>query len=202
MNLLGKDEEKMKIKYSFKTLVFLITVISFFSSKKASSAAPELTVDQSVITFTPEGGTQDLSLVSNTDWSVSNPASSWLKLSAASGSSGSVVIYLTTLSENGTGSTRTEYLVINSSNGQARRVKVSQDATIYPTYNTSPQPPDATGMSSNAAQLAAKISLGWNIGNTFEAPGGETGWGSPVITEDYVKFVKQQGFNAIRIPCA
>jgi endoglucanase len=160
----------MKIKYSFKTLIFLLTVLFFFSCKKTSNAAPELTVSQSEITFTPEGGTQDLSLVSNTDWSVSNPASSWLKLSATAGSSGSVVIHLTTLSENSTGSIRSEFLVINFPNGQAKRVKVSQNATIYPTYNTSPQPPDATGMSSNAAQLAAKITLGWNIGNTFEAP--------------------------------
>jgi endoglucanase len=141
-------------------------------------------------------------LASNADWSISNPASSWLKLSAASGSKGSAVIHLTTLSENNTGSSRSGFLVINYSNEQARRVKVSQAATIYPTYNTSPKTPDATGMSNNAAQLAAKMRLGWNIGNTFEAPGGETGWGSPVITADYIKFVKQQGFNAIRLPCA
>lgn len=74
--------------------------------------------------------------------------------------------------------------------------------TIYPSYNTSPKAPDKTGMNSSAVQLAAKFKLGWNIGNTFEAPGGETGWGSPVITEDYIRFVKQQGFNAIRLPCA
>jgi len=192
----------MKIKYSLKKLVFIIAVISFFSCKKTSNAAPELTINQSAITFTPEGGTQDLSLASNADWSVTNPASSWLKLSATTGGKGSAVIHLTTLSENGTGSSRSDFLVINSSNGQARRVKVSQAATIYPSYNTSPKTPDATGMSSNAIQLAAKIRLGWNIGNTFEAAGGETGWGSPVITEDYIKFVKEQGFNAIRIPCA
>jgi aryl-phospho-beta-D-glucosidase BglC (GH1 family) len=46
------------------------------------------------------------------------------------------------------------------------------------------------------------MNLGWNIGNTMEAQGGETGWGNPQITEAYVKFVKAQGFNAIRIPCA
>jgi aryl-phospho-beta-D-glucosidase BglC (GH1 family) len=50
--------------------------------------------------------------------------------------------------------------------------------------------------------LAAKFKLGWNIGNTLEAQGGETGWGNPVITEDYIKYIKQQGFNAIRLPCA
>jgi aryl-phospho-beta-D-glucosidase BglC (GH1 family) len=192
----------MKIKYSFKTLVFLITVIYFFSCEKTCSAAPELTISQSAITFMPEGGTQDLALASTADWRVSNPASSWLKLSATSGNSGSAVIHLTTLSENGTGSSRSAFLVINFSNGRAVRVKVSQAATIYPSYNTSPKAPDATGMSNNAVKLAAKMKLGWNIGNTFEAAGGETGWGSPVITEDYIKFVKRQGFNAIRLPCA
>lgn len=59
-----------------------------------------------------------------------------------------------------------------------------------------------TGMGSNAVELAAKLKLGWNIGNTLEATGGksETYWGNPKITEDYVKFVKQSGFNAIRLP--
>ncbi|WP_413668356.1 glycoside hydrolase family 5 protein [Mucilaginibacter sp. Mucisp86] len=57
-------------------------------------------------------------------------------------------------------------------------------------------------MSNTAAQQAAHIKLGWNIGNTMEAPGSETGWGNPLITEDYIKLVKQSGFNGIRIPCA
>jgi len=86
--------------------------------------------------------------------------------------------------------------------GVAQEAPILSVIKIYPSYNTTPMPPNATGMGSNAVQLAAKMKLGWNIGNTFEAPGGETGWGSPVITEDYIKFVKQQGFNAIRIPCA
>jgi len=75
-------------------------------------------------------------------------------------------------------------------------------STIYPSYNISPKVPDTTGMSNTAAQQAAHIKLGWNIGNTMEAPGSETGWGNPLITEDYIKLVKQSGFNGIRIPCA
>ncbi|HEY4786471.1 MAG TPA: glycoside hydrolase family 5 protein, partial [Bacteroidales bacterium] len=68
-------------------------------------------------------------------------------------------------------------------------------------YNTSPVAPDGTGMSSTAAQLAANFKLGINIGNTMEAPGGETGWGNPVITQLWVDSVKKAGFTAIRIPC-
>jgi len=72
----------------------------------------------------------------------------------------------------------------------------------YPSYNTSPLAPDATGMTSNAVQLAAKINLGWNIGNSLEAIGGETAWGNPVVTKALIDKVKLSGFNAIRIPCS
>ncbi|OQP56793.1 dihydroxy-acid dehydratase [Niastella populi] len=72
---------------------------------------------------------------------------------------------------------------------------------MYPSYNTSPKAADSAGMST-AVQLASKFKLGWNIGNTMEAIGGETAWGNPLITESYVKAVKQLGFTAIRIPCA
>ncbi|OXG08119.1 dihydroxy-acid dehydratase [Flavobacterium araucananum] len=57
-------------------------------------------------------------------------------------------------------------------------------------------------MSSNAVQLAAKIKLGWNIGNTLEATGGETAWGNPKVTKALIDAVKANGFNAIRIPCS
>lgn len=190
----------MKKQFFFKMLVPLV-IMAFFSCKKAGNVAPELAVSPTAITFTPEGGTQDVSITCNATWSISNPGSSWLQLNTTSGSSGSTVIHLTTLSQNGTGATRSSVLVISSSNGQARDLKVFQTSNLFPTYNTSPKAPDATGMSSNAVQLAAKMKLGWNIGNTLESPG-ETGWGNPLITEDYVKFVKSQGFNAIRLPCA
>ncbi|MDR6944731.1 cellulase family glycosylhydrolase [Mucilaginibacter pocheonensis] len=187
---------------NFLSILFSIVVVSFFSCKKANNPAAELTINQTSIVFTPEGGTQDLSLASNATWNISNAGSSWLQLSTTSGNSGSAVVHLTTLSQNSTGSTRSSILVISSSNGELRKVTVSQTSAIYPSYNTSPKAPDASGMSSNAVQIAAKIKLGWNIGNTLEAQGGETGWGNPLITEDYIKFVKQQGFNAIRLPCA
>jgi endoglucanase len=69
----------------------------------------------------------------------------------------------------------------------------------YPSYNTSPKPADATGMSSTAVQLAAKMHLGINFGNTMVSPV-EGEWNSKV-TESYVQFVKQKGFNTVRLSC-
>ncbi len=72
----------------------------------------------------------------------------------------------------------------------------------YPSYNTSPLPPDASGMTSTAAQLAAKFRLGWNLGNTLEAIGGETAWGNPQATQALIDKVKASGFTAVRLPCS
>ena len=186
---------------SYKMIGFLIAALFFTGCKKKDTIAPELTVSPSEVTLPSEGGAADVTINGNAQWSVNNSASSWLQLSQTSGNSGSVTIKLTALL-NTTGASRSTVLSVNSSNGQARRVTVSQASQVYPSYNLSPQAPDATGMSSTAVQLAAKINLGLNLGNTMEAPGGETGWGSPVITESFIKYVKQLGFNAIRMPCS
>ena len=168
--------------------------------KKGDAVAPEeLSASPSEINLPAVAATADLTISGNSSWSVSN-AASWLQLSKTSGNSGSSTIQLTAGS-NETGSSRSVVLSVNASGGQARRVTVSQATQLYPSYNTSPKAPDSTGMSA-AVQLAAKFKLGWNIGNTMEATGGETSWGNPQITESYVKYIKQLGFTAIRIPCA
>ncbi|HEV8283143.1 MAG TPA: glycoside hydrolase family 5 protein [Chitinophagaceae bacterium] len=74
--------------------------------------------------------------------------------------------------------------------------------TSYPSYNTNPLPPDATGMPSTAVQLASKFKLGINIGNTLEAIGGETAWGNPQVTQALIDKYKQSGFTSVRIPCS
>jgi endoglucanase len=51
-----------------------------------------------------------------------------------------------------------------------------------------------------AQQVAAQIGLGWNLGNTLEAQCGETAWGNPMVTQQFINAVKAAGFNAIRIP--
>lgn len=183
-----------------KIIRLLIAVLLFTSChKKVNSIAPQLFASPSEITLPAEGGTADLTVNSNAQWNISN-AASWLQLSKTSGNSDSSTIRLTA-GANETGASRTTVLTVNAENGQARRVTVTQAAGIFPSYNTSPKAPDSIGMSTSV-QLAAKFKLGWNIGNTLEATGGETSWGNPQITESYVKFVKQSGFTAIRLPCS
>jgi len=49
-------------------------------------------------------------------------------------------------------------------------------------------------------QAAALMGRGINIGNSLEAPNGETTWGNPLIVEQNFDDYKAAGFTAIRIP--
>lgn len=51
-----------------------------------------------------------------------------------------------------------------------------------------------------ALEFASGLKIGWNLGNTFDAPSGETGWGNPITTEALLLMVKELGFETIRIP--
>lgn len=49
-------------------------------------------------------------------------------------------------------------------------------------------------------ELMKELKIGWNLGNTFDAPDGETTWGNPFTTKELLEKVKELGFNTIRIP--
>lgn len=56
------------------------------------------------------------------------------------------------------------------------------------------------GNTMTAMEFAAEMKIGWNLGNTFDAPQGETAWGNPVTTGELIRYVKELGFETIRIP--
>jgi aryl-phospho-beta-D-glucosidase BglC (GH1 family) len=187
----------MKHKHFYKIVLLLIVTVFSVSCSKNDDEAPQLTVSAKTVSFESAGGTsEDITIEANSSWSVSNSAASWLQLTKASGSSGATTTKFTVLS-NETGFTRSVVLTIEAANGQARRITIMQEGSLYPTYNLSPKAPDATGMGSTAVQLAAKMHLGINFGNTMVTPV-EGEWNSKV-TESYVKFVKQIGFNSVRL---
>jgi len=194
----------MKIIKRYRCIVLVLMTMLLASCTKKDSIIPNVSVSPPDVLFTVDGGESEVTINSNTDWKiVSYDTPEWLQLGQTNGSKGSTKVKITAPA-NIQFSTRSATLLVSTTIGEPHQITVSQfsRSRLYPSYNTSPMPADATGMSSSAAQLAAKFKLGWNIGNTLEAIGGETAWGNPLITESFVKFVKQQGFNAIRLPCS
>lgn len=79
-------------------------------------------------------------------------------------------------------------------NGTTEILTISQEENIAA--------PDKSGMEADAIQLVSGMTMGWNLGNTLEAIGGETYWGNPVTAEDMIVKIKGYGYNAVRLPCA
>ena len=52
----------------------------------------------------------------------------------------------------------------------------------------------------NAQQIASKMGVGWNLGNTLEAIGGESAWGADRTSQQLIDSVKSAGFNTVRLP--
>jgi endoglucanase len=53
-----------------------------------------------------------------------------------------------------------------------------------------------------AQEVASQMQVGWNLGNTLEAIGGETSWGGAKTTKALIDSVKAAGFNTVRLPVA
>lgn len=157
--------------------------------------------DMTTINLGQKGETIAFNINTNAPaWEIQN-INEWIQLNQTNGTSGSTSIQLTT-SDNNSNNTRAGLLTLKADQAKDIQLFVYQKGRLFPNYNINPAEPDASGMNSNAVQLAAKIKVGWNIGNSLEAIGGETAWGNPMITPALIQLVKQSGFNAIRIPCS
>ena len=185
---------------NFITVLVLLIAGFVVVSCTTTTQEPQLTLTNMTKDIPSEGGSVALSFTCNGAWSVDTTGLGWLKLSQVSGMAGDATINLTAVA-NSSGISRSVLLNVISPNGQARRVTALQAPVIFPSYNTSPVAPDASGMGSTAAQINANLKMGINIWNTMEVPGGETGWGNPLITQNLIDVIKGAGFNAIRIPC-
>lgn len=60
--------------------------------------------------------------------------------------------------------------------------------------------PEADTKGYTMDELMEAMGLGWNLGNTFDAPEGETSWGAPVTTKEMIDTIHELGFNTMRLP--
>ena len=169
-------------------------------SQSSSAYLYDLKTNKTYTEFGFGSGYTTLNITSDApDWSLTCDAD-WIQLSQNNGDEGTFNITINVASNTET-TVRSATIILNGEGAPTSEITITQKGT-YPSYNTSPLTPDATGMNSTAAGLAAKIKLGWNIGNSLEASGGETNWGNPLITKALIDSVKKNGFNAVRLPCS
>ncbi|MFB6318306.1 cellulase family glycosylhydrolase [Saccharicrinis sp. FJH54] len=191
--------------------LFWIVVAGLWSCEKQPGEKvfeePDVTLsaDPLTLSFKAEGGTKTIAVSSNTTWTVSYDADSWFytSLHTVKGDA-NLTLYVeqNTLTEERSGS-----LTISTDGADDITVSFTQEAATEedpeePVLIADWIEPDHTGMESDALTLASKIRMGWNLGNTLEAIGGETAWGNPRTSNDLILSVKNAGFNGVRLPCA
>ncbi len=175
--------------------------VTVIVAQEQSNYLYELETDVSNIEINAGQSSSSFTLSSSAPlWTIQSTAE-WLTFSQTTGGEGEYEI-IVTASDIDDENDRTAQFTITAEYTEGLVFTVEQYASTYPNYNTSPAEPDQSGMESSAIQLAEKIKIGWNIGNTLEAIGGETAWGNPKVSSELIQLVKQNGFNAIRIPCA
>jgi endoglucanase len=59
--------------------------------------------------------------------------------------------------------------------------------------------PAGDGMQ-DAERIVAQLGIGWNLGNSLDAVGGETAWGNPMVTPGLIQAVAAAGFKIVRVP--
>lgn len=150
----------------------------------------KLQLDKDSISFDSKGGEFTVNIQATASYTVVVP--SWMNVKSTTPDNKSQTFAVTA---NGSTNLRSGKIVYTSG--------LLKDSVIVTQTGVSLSiAADASGMSNNAKQLASKMYLGWNLGNTMEAPGGENAWGNPNVTQLLIDSIKAAGFNAIRIPCA
>lgn len=163
---------------------------------------PELSATPVTLSYEVTGGEQSINISSNTIWTIKSSAD-WCR-SAIQTSKGDAVVNIT-VDSNTIEEKRKATITISALDVNDVLISVTQ-AEFIPDPEKPEVPdsiaPDMTGMEGDALDIASNMFLGWNLGNTMEAIGGETAWGNPKTTEELILTVKEAGINAVRIPCS
>lgn len=187
----------MKTISLYVSLILAALALSFqaCSDDKVEGAVFSLSHDGQELadfTFGYGPGYMLVTLSSNTGWSL-NSNQSWCTVSNVSGGATEGQTIQVSVQQNTTGQTRTAQLTFDAG-GNVRQYTVTQTAKgadVYP-----------AGMEEDAMTVARNIYAGINLGNTLESTGGETAWGAPVTSQAIIDYMKEMGFNAVRIPCS
>ena len=86
----------------------------------------------------------------------------------------------------------------------------SSSSSVPPVSSSSSSAPRSSSSTSSvtnpggmtSVELTEVMGVGWNLGNSLDAIGGETAWGNPMVTQQLINAVKAAGFDTLRVPVA
>lgn len=130
----------------------------------------------------------------NSSASTSKSSASSIPSSSVRSSSSSIRSSSSSSIRSSVSSSRSSAIVISSSSIRSSSSSIRSSSSIAGSSSS------AGGLTS--VQLTKLMGIGWNVGNSLDAVGGETNWGNPLITQQLINSVKAAGFKTIRLPVA
>jgi endoglucanase len=193
-----------------KSLIFTIILLSVGSLVACTEDEPKgdqaagISVGQSRIEFEAAGGEAQLTITSENPWSLLS-LPDWVDFSEASGL-GDATITLTA-GENMAEERRSDSINVVTADSKTSFFVTQAAGDPEPVWLVPPIEfaidPDQTDMRDMSSVILSKdMGVGWNLGNSLEATGGETAWGNPTVSKRLIDSVKAAGFTSIRIPVA
>ena len=150
------------------------------------------------LSFDAEGGENTIEVTTNLEWTATTDAD-WITFSPASSSEDETIVV--TAQENEETEDRTATISITAGEHE-QEVSILQLAAEEQEPEATIPPDNSEMRDLTSVQLANEMEIGWNLGNSLDAVGGETAWGNPRVNEQLIAAVKEAGFNAVRIPVA
>ena len=189
-----------------KTLLLLLTPLLLIncgggggSEDPTPKTTPTPTLTVSPLTLSLDDMTTEevITITTTESWTATNTAD-WLDVSVTSGQGDSTLNI--NVSANETTSERSTDITITAGT-LTKVISISQSGSVPSAdYDI---PPNTTGMRDiNSNAFTDLMGVGFNIGNSLDAVGGETAWGNPLITKPLVDAIKAAGFDSVRLPVA
>lgn len=189
------------MKTLFSTL--LLTLLSLIlpacssgSSDEPESPTTQLTLSTYGLSFLAEGGQQSFTVSTNAKRLEVSTVHSWITVKEVKSGTANARQFEVTAQANTQESGR-EGSVDVKADTQGASIRITQ-------AQAAPQPPTPEPAKGLPAEMAAKMGMGWNLGNNLDAQNngvsGETLWGNQPATLATFQRVKAAGFKSVRIP--
>lgn len=180
---------------------FLLAFTGLLACSGENNNRITLTVTPQTFAVDAVAANQTVSLTSNGAWTISNGAN-WSTVSPLAGNGNATIAV--NLAANSNTSPRSTVIKVTAGD-ISKEITVNQAAASHQgsLSGNFAVPPDSSNIRDlTSVELSQLMGVGWNIGNSLDAIGGETAWGNPLINQQLINSIKAAGFKSIRLPVA
>ena len=181
----------------FLTFVTGTAMFASCSDEEEGGFSGETKISATELAFAESGGTQTLSIASETEPQVVSNQD-WCSVAFANATQRGTYTYDVIAEANTETEARTATLSVTAGSFSAS-VQVTQEAGDVPE-----EPKENIVSGENPYEIAASLGLGWNLGNQLDAHNNgvanETAWGNRATTQALFDQLAASGITSVRIP--